>query len=222
MKIPSVLIMAAGRGTRMRSRLPKVLHPLCGRPLMLWPVEAAREAGAERIVVVLGAGQRGRPARAAARTSRSRSRTRRPAPATRSLSARDALGGSERRDRALRRPPAARRRASSTALAERHAALGRGRHRHHARARGSRASTGAIVRAPDGDVERIVETKHPGDATPEELAIKEINAGTYAFAVEPLFDALDAGRHRQRPGRALPRRRAAAAARSRAQRGGAT
>ena len=56
MKIPSVLIMAAGRGTRMRSQLPKVLHPLCGRPLLLWPVEAAREAGAERIVVVLGAG----------------------------------------------------------------------------------------------------------------------------------------------------------------------
>src|SRR5215210_9300461 len=54
MKIPSVLIMAAGRGTRMRSQLPKVLHPLCGRPLLLWPIEAAREAGAERIVVVLG------------------------------------------------------------------------------------------------------------------------------------------------------------------------
>src|SRR5215208_4110917 len=53
-KIPSVLIMAAGRGTRMRSRLPKVLHPLCGRPLILWPVEAAREAGAERVVVVVG------------------------------------------------------------------------------------------------------------------------------------------------------------------------
>src|SRR3954465_4359205 len=56
MKIPSVLIMAAGRGTRMRSQVPKVLHPLCGRPLLLWPVEAAREAGAARIVVVLGAG----------------------------------------------------------------------------------------------------------------------------------------------------------------------
>src|SRR4029079_6845973 len=54
MKIPSVLIMAAGRGTRMRSQLPKVLHPLCGRPLLLWPIEAAREAGAERIVVILG------------------------------------------------------------------------------------------------------------------------------------------------------------------------
>src|SRR6266545_6110828 len=45
--------MAAGRGTRMRSSTAKVLHPLCGRPLLLWPVEAAREAGAERIAVVL-------------------------------------------------------------------------------------------------------------------------------------------------------------------------
>src|SRR6185436_14965636 len=51
---PAVLIMAAGRGTRMRSRLPKVLHPLCGRPMLLWTVHAAREAGAERIVAVLG------------------------------------------------------------------------------------------------------------------------------------------------------------------------
>ena len=35
-----------------------------------------------------------------------------------------------------------------------------------------------------------METKNPGDATPEELAIKEVNAGTYAFAVGPLFEAL--------------------------------
>ncbi len=36
----------------MRSALPKVLHPLCGRPLILWPVAAALEAGAGKIVVV--------------------------------------------------------------------------------------------------------------------------------------------------------------------------
>ena len=36
----------------MRSALPKVLHPLCGRPLILWPVSAAEEAGAGKIVVV--------------------------------------------------------------------------------------------------------------------------------------------------------------------------
>src|SRR4051794_11716605 len=36
----------------MRSQLPKVLHPLCGRPLIAWPVAAAREAGAGRVIVV--------------------------------------------------------------------------------------------------------------------------------------------------------------------------
>src|SRR3954452_6643588 len=49
---PTVVIIAAGEGTRMRSALPKVLHPLCGRPLILWPVTAAREAGAGKVVVV--------------------------------------------------------------------------------------------------------------------------------------------------------------------------
>src|SRR4051794_5462263 len=49
---PTVVILAAGEGTRMRSSLPKVLHPLCGRPLILWPVAAAHEAGAGKVVVV--------------------------------------------------------------------------------------------------------------------------------------------------------------------------
>ncbi|MEA2478743.1 MAG: bifunctional UDP-N-acetylglucosamine pyrophosphorylase / glucosamine-phosphate N-acetyltransferase, partial [Thermoleophilaceae bacterium] len=35
---PTVLIMAAGHGTRMRSDLPKVLHPVCGRPMVHWVV----------------------------------------------------------------------------------------------------------------------------------------------------------------------------------------
>src|SRR4051794_6785210 len=49
---PTVVIIAAGEGTRMRSSLPKVLHPLCGRPLILWPVSAALDAGAGKVVVV--------------------------------------------------------------------------------------------------------------------------------------------------------------------------
>ena len=47
------------------------------------------------------------------------------------------------------------------------------------------------MRNADGEIERIVETKNPDDVTAEELAIKEINAGTYAFAVEPLLAALE-------------------------------
>ena len=48
----SAIVLAAGMGTRMKSQLPKVLHPLCGRPLVEYPVTAAFEAGADQVVVV--------------------------------------------------------------------------------------------------------------------------------------------------------------------------
>src|SRR5665809_44161 len=48
----TALVMAAGRGTRMHSALPKVLHPVCGRPMLHWVIAAAREAGAVRVVCV--------------------------------------------------------------------------------------------------------------------------------------------------------------------------
>src|ERR1700704_1490574 len=49
---PTVLILAAGQGTRMRSSTPKVLHELCGIPMVLWPVRAALAASPARVVVV--------------------------------------------------------------------------------------------------------------------------------------------------------------------------
>ena len=50
----STIIMAGGLGTRMRSPLPKVLHELCGLPMLAWVARAAREAGADDVVVVAG------------------------------------------------------------------------------------------------------------------------------------------------------------------------
>ncbi|MDQ2940356.1 MAG: NTP transferase domain-containing protein, partial [Actinomycetota bacterium] len=50
---PTVLVMAAGEGTRMHSSLPKALHPVCGRPMVAWPILAAREAGAARVVAIV-------------------------------------------------------------------------------------------------------------------------------------------------------------------------
>jgi bifunctional UDP-N-acetylglucosamine pyrophosphorylase/glucosamine-1-phosphate N-acetyltransferase len=44
--------MAAGLGTRMKSRLPKVLHPICGRPMLAYVIDAARQATGERPLVV--------------------------------------------------------------------------------------------------------------------------------------------------------------------------
>jgi len=51
---PAVLILAAGLGTRMKSERAKVLHEVAGRPLIVWAVETARAAGAERVVAILG------------------------------------------------------------------------------------------------------------------------------------------------------------------------
>ena len=53
---PIAILLAAGKGTRMRSELPKVLHPLAGRPLLAHPLRAAHEAGASRAIVVVGHG----------------------------------------------------------------------------------------------------------------------------------------------------------------------
>jgi bifunctional UDP-N-acetylglucosamine pyrophosphorylase / glucosamine-1-phosphate N-acetyltransferase len=49
----TAVVLAAGEGKRMRSRQPKVLHPLCGRPLISYPLRTARSL-ADRIVLVVG------------------------------------------------------------------------------------------------------------------------------------------------------------------------
>ena len=49
-----VVILAAGKGTRMRSRLPKVLQPLAGRPLLAHVLDTARALNPQRTVVVIG------------------------------------------------------------------------------------------------------------------------------------------------------------------------
>lgn len=50
----AIIILAAGKGTRMESDLAKVLHPLCGRPLVAWVLETVAPLQAERTVVVVG------------------------------------------------------------------------------------------------------------------------------------------------------------------------
>jgi len=50
----AAIVLAAGKGTRMRSRRPKVLHEVCGRPLAYYPVKRALDLGADPVVVVVG------------------------------------------------------------------------------------------------------------------------------------------------------------------------
>lgn len=50
----AAVILAAGKGTRMKSALPKVLHPICGEPMLYYPLEASRQAGFKQLKVVVG------------------------------------------------------------------------------------------------------------------------------------------------------------------------
>lgn len=50
----AAIVLAAGKSTRMKSDLPKVLHELCGRPMLAYVLAACRLAGAERLLVVVG------------------------------------------------------------------------------------------------------------------------------------------------------------------------
>lgn len=54
MSVTTALILAAGKGTRMKSGLVKVLHELAGRPMLDWALSAARQAGAVQVVIVAG------------------------------------------------------------------------------------------------------------------------------------------------------------------------
>ncbi|MHB1537632.1 MAG: bifunctional UDP-N-acetylglucosamine diphosphorylase/glucosamine-1-phosphate N-acetyltransferase GlmU [Solirubrobacteraceae bacterium] len=182
----TVIVLAAGRGTRMRSQLPKVLHEVCGRPMVLWPVGAALDAGAETVVVVDS------PARA----------TERFLPVGVQLAVQqqpDGTGGAARAAAPLisgDQPvvvlsgdvPLV----DAGAIAELIAAHSA------ARAVATVASTvlpepsgyGRVLRAADGSLERIVETKLHGDATQRELEIDEVNAGIYVFDGAALLSAL--------------------------------
>src|SRR5438128_205956 len=55
----TVVVLAAGRGVRMNSRIPKVLHPVAGRPMLLWAMAAARALDPERTLVVTNPAQDG-------------------------------------------------------------------------------------------------------------------------------------------------------------------
>ena len=180
------VILAAGQGTRMRSRTPKLLHPLCGRPMIGWPVAAARDAGAETIVVVDSLERPLAPVLDGQVVVAIQERPRGTADAVRAAGAHIdpastvivlagdvPLVGAEM----LR------------GLAQAHARSG---------AAGTIATAvledpggyGRVVRAPDGTVERVVETKAPGDATEGELHIREINTGIFAFDGGLLLEAL--------------------------------
>jgi bifunctional UDP-N-acetylglucosamine pyrophosphorylase / glucosamine-1-phosphate N-acetyltransferase len=189
---PTVLILAAGQGTRMRSATPKVLHELCGLPMVLWPVRAALAAGAARVVVVDS------PARAIEPVlPQGVELAVQPEP--------NGTGGAvaaaiERLDASSDGP------AEGTVIvlsgdvpligAEAVRELAEAHERNGAPATivtsvlADPSGYGRVVRDRAGAVLRVVETKKDGDASAEELEIQEVNAGIYAFDAAALREAL--------------------------------
>jgi bifunctional UDP-N-acetylglucosamine pyrophosphorylase / glucosamine-1-phosphate N-acetyltransferase len=178
--------MAAGHGTRMRSQMAKVLHPVCGRPMVLWVAEAARAAGAERVVCVTRHGE-GVAERLDGRVEIVE-QTEGEGTGSAVLAARDAVAGSEAvvvlsgdhpliSDVTIAGMVETHRESDAAATVlttERIDPTGYGR----------------VMRAPDGSVERIVETKHADGVEERVLATREVNMGSYVFAASDLLDAL--------------------------------
>ena len=183
----TAVILAAGQGTRMHSALSKMLHALCGRPLVGWPIAAALEAGADAIVVVDsavntlegrlpdGARDPRRPARAQRHRRRGPGRGRHIDPAgTVVVLPGDVPLITGRGDR--RAGPATTRSRAAATMAT--------------MTLEDPSGYGRVVRDDDGHVERVVETKTAGDATKEQLAIREVNSAIFAFDGAPLLAAL--------------------------------
>jgi bifunctional UDP-N-acetylglucosamine pyrophosphorylase/glucosamine-1-phosphate N-acetyltransferase len=171
----------------MRSALPKVLHPVCGRPMIGWVIAAARDAGADPVLCVTRPGEgvaEALPSDVIAVEQRKGEGT-----GAAVLAAADQVdqGG------------------TLVVLSGDHplvsSELVRGLIETHEREGATAtlltteeldpAGYGRVVRAADGSVGRIVETKHTENVSPEELAIREINIGAYAFDAGELFSALN-------------------------------
>jgi bifunctional UDP-N-acetylglucosamine pyrophosphorylase/glucosamine-1-phosphate N-acetyltransferase len=179
--------MAAGLGTRMRSRTPKHLHPLLGRRLVDWVVEAVRMLAPSPLVVVASPATEEElraalsPGVAVAVQAEPKGTGDAVAAAQRALEgfAGDVLVLSG--DTPLLTPELLR-----TLVAT------------HRRERADVTVLsfeppdprlyGRIVRAPDGSLRGIVEA---ADATPEELAVREVNSSIYVFEADALWQALE-------------------------------
>jgi bifunctional UDP-N-acetylglucosamine pyrophosphorylase / glucosamine-1-phosphate N-acetyltransferase len=180
---PVVIVMAAGQGTRMKSKTPKVLHDLLGRPMGLWPVHAALDAGAQKVVVV---DSPEKPLEAVL-----------PEGAVAVVQPEANGTGGAVQAAAEHIDPEA----PVVVLSGDVPLVSAGAIRELVDAHSGEVTMattkldepsgyGRVVRRPDGSVEKVVETKTDGDATHAELAIKEVNTGIYVFDGAFLKDAL--------------------------------
>ena len=186
MKPATVVILAAGRGTRMLSATPKLAHDLCGRPLLHWPVAAAWAAGAARVVAVVsdetpldGLIPEGvLIARQATPNGTGGALLAAAAEIDRDGPVIVLAGDVPLIDAALLGELVAAHERSGAAATMVTTVLDDPR------------GYGRVVRDAAGMVERVVETKHSGEASAEELELHEVNTGVFAFEPDVALEAL--------------------------------
>jgi bifunctional UDP-N-acetylglucosamine pyrophosphorylase/glucosamine-1-phosphate N-acetyltransferase len=171
----------------MCSRLPKLLHPLCGRPMIAWSVAAATDAGAGKVVVVEGPGRELEQVLDHGVEFAVQAQPRGTADAVKSAAERFDGAGTVivfNGDHPLIGSDTIRQ------LAEVHEQSGAAATIATA-VPDDPSGYGRVIRGPDGTVERVAETKAAGDASELELHIREINVGLYAFDARELLSALE-------------------------------
>lgn len=191
-----VLILAAGLGTRMRSRTAKVLHQLGGRPLIAHVCSVAAALMKEMRPIYVIVGHQAEEVKAAVRAELGEdgaifiTQTQQRGTGDAVMAAREVLADANSTLLVLSGDVPMVRAPTLAALFHQHRT-----HRGHGAActmltvrLDDPTGYGRIVRDADGRFERIVEQK---DATPEERQINEINAGIYCFETRTLFSALE-------------------------------
>ena len=179
------VILAAGKGTRMKSKLPKVLHKVGGKAMVRHVLDAAKLAGAKRNVVVIGFGAE-QVAEAVAGRAECVVQAEQLGTGHAVRQAEELLKDEQGTVMVLCGDTPLLTGAMLQKLYEEHVAAG-------AKATVLTAimpdatGYGRIVRTAEGDVARIVEHK---DATDEERRINEVNSGIYCFEKEALFASL--------------------------------
>jgi bifunctional UDP-N-acetylglucosamine pyrophosphorylase/glucosamine-1-phosphate N-acetyltransferase len=181
----AVVVLAAGQGKRMKSDLPKVLHPLVGRPMIQYVLDAASALNPSQLVVVVGRGAEQVRADLAGRNTTFVEQTQRLGTGHAVMQVEDVLSDCQHvfvlyGDMPLLRPTTLqalwhRYQAGNSPLAMLIVADEESR------------GFGRVIRDSAGRVQAIVEEVN---CTPEQLAIRELNVGVYCFEAQWLWSHL--------------------------------
>jgi bifunctional UDP-N-acetylglucosamine pyrophosphorylase/glucosamine-1-phosphate N-acetyltransferase len=181
----ATVILAAGKGKRMKSRLPKVLHRVCGRPMIWHVLSAVRALRPDRILVVLGHGG-DEVRRAVGEDAEVVFQEEQLGTAHALLQAEGRLRGFPGEILVLCGDTPLIRSTTLADLVARHRSRGAAATLATARLEDP-TGYGRVLRGPAGEVRGIREEK---DATGSERGIREVNAGIYCFSTGELFELL--------------------------------